>query len=385
MRDNAVSLPTKSIIMQSFKDLGVHPNLVKRLKEMNIVTPTDIQAETIPYLLEKRNNLVAQAQTGTGKTAAFGLPLIQKVSAKNPKIQALILSPTRELVQQIDKQLFMFTKYYDKVFSVAVYGGPNMDRQLSLLSKPTQIIVATPGRLIDLLERKKINLEDVKTIVLDEADEMLRRGFKADIDTILTFTKNKADVWLFSATMPEDIQKIIKKFMSTGYKEVVIDAEFQVNKNITHEYIVVEPKERLNAIHQFLRQHKDDRGVIFCNTKAESEKLNKQLQAKNYLVDVLNGDMNQKEREKVMRAFKSNAINLLIATDVAARGIDIANLAFVLHHQLPSQTEYYTHRAGRTARAGNKGLSLAFVSPKEKRQLKDIEKELNITFDITTI
>ncbi len=371
--------------MSTFKDLGVHPNLVKRLTEMGIVTPTEIQAQTIPYLLTKNNNLVAQAQTGTGKTAAFGLPLIQKVSAKNANVQALVLSPTRELVQQIAKQLFAFTKYYDKVYSVAIYGGPNMDRQLFLLSKPTQIIVATPGRLIDLLEQKKINLDHIKTIVLDEADEMLRRGFKADIDTILTFTKNKSDVWLFSATMPNDIQKIIKKFMSSGYKEVVIDAEYQVNKNITHEYVVVDAKEKLNAIHQFLKQNKGRRGVIFCNTKAESEKLNKQLKARNYLIDVLNGDMNQKEREKVMRAFKSDNINLLIATDVAARGIDIANLAFVLHHQLPSQIEYYIHRAGRTARAGNKGLSLAFVSPQEKKHLKYIESDLNIKFDITTI
>jgi ATP-dependent RNA helicase DeaD len=371
--------------MSTFKDLGIHPNLVKRLKELNIVTPTAIQSQTIPYLLEKSNNLVAQAQTGTGKTAAFGLPLIQKVSAKNTNVQALILSPTRELVQQIAKQLFMFTKYYNKVFSVAVYGGPNMDRQLSLLSKPTQIIVATPGRLIDLLERKLINLDHISTVVLDEADEMLRKGFKRDIDNILTYTKNKSDIWLFSATMPDDIQKIIKKFMSEGFKQVVIDAEYQVNKNITHEYILVETKEKVSAIHQFLRQHKDERGVIFCNTKADSEKLNKQLKAKNYLVDVLNGDMNQKEREKVMRAFKSDTINLLIATDVAARGIDIANLSFILHHQLPSQMEYYTHRAGRTARAGKTGLSLAFITSKDKKQLKQIEQDLNITFELTTV
>ncbi|MGV6862328.1 MAG: DEAD/DEAH box helicase [Putridiphycobacter sp.] len=371
--------------MATFKQLGVHPNLVKRLKEMQIIEPTPVQAETIPYLIEKQNNLVAQAQTGTGKTASFGLPLIQKVNAKNKSVQALILSPTRELVQQIAKQMFMFTKYYDKVFSVAVYGGPNMDRQLSLLNKPTQIIVATPGRLIDLLERKLITLDQVKTIVLDEADEMLRRGFKADIDTILTYTQKQADVWLFSATMPEDIQKIIKKFMSSGYKEVVIDAEYQVNKNITHEYVITEPNEKLNAIHQFLRQQNAERGVIFCNTKADSEKLNKQLKSRNYRIEVLNGDMNQKEREKVLRAFKGHNIQFLIATDVAARGIDIPDLAFVLHHQLPSQTEYYTHRAGRTARAGNKGLSLAFLSPKDKRQLKNIEKDLNITFNQTII
>ncbi|HIP36017.1 MAG TPA: DEAD/DEAH box helicase [Crocinitomix sp.] len=371
--------------MNSFKTLGVHSLLVKRLDELGIVTPTEIQSQTIPYLLQKNNNLVAQAQTGTGKTAAFGLPLIEKVSAKNTKIQALILSPTRELVQQIAKQLFKFTKYYGNVYTVAVFGGPNMDKQLSLLNKPTQIIVATPGRLIDLLEHKKINIEEVKTIVLDEADEMLRRGFKTDIDHILTFTKHKSDIWLFSATMPNDIQRIIKKFMSKGYKEVVIDAKYQVNKNITHEFVVVEPNEKLNQIHQFLRQQKEDRGVIFCNTKAESEKLTKQLKARNYQVDVLNGDMNQKEREKVLRAFKSHNLKLLIATDVAARGIDIPNLKFVLHHQLPSQIEYYTHRAGRTARAGNKGLSIAFVSPQDKKHLKTIEKELNIKFDATVV
>jgi ATP-dependent RNA helicase DeaD len=372
--------------MSTFKNLGVHPNIVKRLTELNIVTPTDIQAQTIPYLLEKNNNLVAQAQTGTGKTAAFGLPLIQNVSKNNPKIQALILSPTRELVQQIAKQLFAFTKHYDKVYSVAVYGGPNMDRQLSLLSKPTQIVVATPGRLIDLLERQKIDLSEVKTVVLDEADEMLRRGFKTDIDHILTYThKNKPNIWLFSATIPDEIQKIIKKFMSSGYKEVVIDVGHQVNKNITHEYVIIEDKDKLNAIHQFLRQHKDERGVLFCNTKAESEKLTKQLKAKNYAIEVLNGDMNQKEREKVLRAFKSENIDLLIATDVAARGIDIPGLNFVLHHQLPSQIEYYTHRAGRTARAGKKGLSIAFINSKDKKQLKQIEQTLNISFAETLV
>jgi len=371
--------------MSTFKELGIHPNLVKRLTEMGIVTPTPVQEATIPYLLKQDNNFVGQAQTGTGKTAAFGLPLIQKVSAKNTKIQGLILSPTRELVQQISKQLFKFTKHYDKVFNVAVFGGPNMDKQIASLTKPTQIVVATPGRLIDLLERDLISLADVKTVVLDEADEMLSMGFKADIDKILSYTQKDAQTWLFSATLPEDIQKIIKKFMSTGYKEVTIDAENQVNKNITHEYVICEKGDKLNAMHQFLRKQDDKRGVIFCRTKADSVILNKQLRAKNYEVDLLNGDLKQIEREKVLRAFKGHKLQLLISTDVAARGIDIENLSFILHHSLPEQMEYYTHRAGRTARAGKKGLSLSFISLQDKKQIKRLENALNIEFSETIV
>lgn len=371
--------------MSTFKELGIHPNLVKRLAEMGIVTPTPVQEETIPYLLNQNNNFVGQAQTGTGKTAAFGLPLIQKVSAKNPKIQGLILSPTRELVQQISKQLFKFTKHYDKVFNVAVFGGPNMNKQIGALTKPTQIVVATPGRLMDLLDRGFIDLSDVKTVVLDEADEMLSMGFKPDIDKILSYTQKEAQTWLFSATLPEDIQKIIKKFMSTGYKEVKIDAENQVNKNITHEYVICEKGDKLNAMHQFLRQQGDKRGVIFCRTKADSVVLNKQLKAKNYEVDVLNGDLKQIEREKVLRAFKGLKLQLLISTDVAARGIDIENLSYILHHSLPEQMEYYTHRAGRTARAGKKGLSLSFISLQDKKQIKRLESALNIEFSETIV
>ena len=371
--------------MSTFKELGIHPNLVKRLTEMGIVTPTPVQEETIPYLLSQRNNFVGQAQTGTGKTAAFGLPLIQRVSAKNSKIQGLILSPTRELVQQISKQLFKFTKHYDKVLNVPAFGGPNMDRQIASLTKPTQIVVATPGRLIDLLDRGLINLSEVKTVVLDEADEMLSMGFKADIDKILSYTQKEANTWLFSATLPEDIQKIIKKFMSSGFKEVKIDVENQVNKNITHEYVICEKGDKLNAMHQFLRQQGDKRGVIFCRTKADSVILNKQLKAKNYEVDLLNGDLKQIEREKVLRAFKGLKLQLLISTDVAARGIDIENLAFILHHSLPEQMEYYTHRAGRTARAGKKGLSLSFISLQDKKQIKRIENALNIQFSETIV
>jgi ATP-dependent RNA helicase DeaD len=371
--------------MSTFKDLGVHQNLVKMLTEMDIVTPTPVQEETIPYLLNTNNNFVGQAQTGTGKTAAFGLPLIQNANAKSDKIQGLILSPTRELVQQISKQLFKFTKYYGKVFSVPVFGGPNMDRQIGLLQKPTQIVVATPGRLMDLLQQGKLDLNNVKTVVLDEADEMLSMGFKADIDKILSYTQKSANIWLFSATLPEEIQKIIKKFMSTGYKEVKIDSENQVNKNITHEFVVCDDVDKLNTIHQFLQQQTDERGVIFCNTKADAKKLAKQLQSKNYLADALHGDLLQKEREKVLRAFKGEKLQILISTDVSARGIDIADLTYILHHKLPQQAEYYTHRSGRTARAGKKGLSLAFVSEQDKKQIKRLEAGLNITFNETVV
>lgn len=371
--------------MGNFKDLGVHPLLVKRLNELNIYEPTPVQGEVIPYLLDNENNMVVKAQTGTGKTAAFGLPIIQKVSSKNVKIQALVLSPTRELVQQISKQLFKFTKYYDSIFSVAVYGGPMFDKQVAMLQKPTQIVVATPGRLMDLLNRQLIDLSDVKTVVLDEADEMLSMGFKEDIDTILEHTNQQANTWLFSATMPDDIVKIIKKYMSNQFKEVIMDEGGQVNNNIKHEFVNSEPNEKLNHLHQFLRNHEEERSIIFCNTKNEAQTLHKQLVARNYEVDVLHGDMTQKEREKVMRAFKSEQLQYLISTDVTARGIDVSNLNYVIHYQLPDQLDYYVHRAGRTARGGRKGTSLAFVSAKEKNKMKRIESSLNLKFFETIV
>ncbi len=332
-----------------------------------------------PFLLEKGSDFIGQAQTGTGKTAAFGLPLLMQVNPKSEKVQALILSPTRELGQQIAKQLFKFTKYSDKIFVEAVYGGEKIDIQIARLNRPTHIVVATPGRLIDLLERKAIDLSEVKTIVLDEADEMLSMGFKKELDMVLTHTKGKRYTWLFSATMPKEIKDIIGKYMAPDAYKVEIDKDNVVNKHIDHQFVHCEVSDKLNILLRFLKSQGTNRGVVFCKTKSNAQVLAKQLMAKNILADAIEGDMQQRDREKVMRAFKSEKLQILVATDLAARGIDVEGLSFVVHYQLPDQVEYYTHRSGRTARAGKHGLSLSLVSKDEMKNMRFIEKNLGIS------
>jgi ATP-dependent RNA helicase DeaD len=352
---------------------------VKALNEINIFEPTEIQEKTIPFLLNKGTDLIAQAQTGTGKTAAFGLPLLQTVNPDKEVIQALILSPTRELVQQIAKQLFKFTKFGPKIFVEGVYGGAPIDNQVKALRRPTHIVVATPGRLIDLLEKKALDLTHVKTIVLDEADEMLSMGFKKELDQILAHTEGRRHTWLFSATMSPMIKGIIKSYMSEDAYKIQVDKLNVVNKNIEHKFVVCDDKEKLNTVLKFLKDQGDNRGIIFCKTKAMADTLAKQLVSKNISADAIHGDLLQKERDKVMRAFKNHNLQILIATDIAARGIDVDNLAYIIHYQLPEQLEYFTHRSGRTARAGKTGVSLVLISNKEYKQIKFIENSLSIT------
>ncbi|WP_347174953.1 DEAD/DEAH box helicase [Polaribacter uvawellassae] len=367
--------------MSTFKDLGVRKDFIDSLKELKITVPTDIQEKTIPVLLNSEVDFVGLAQTGTGKTAAFGLPILHKVDADNDAVQALILSPTRELVQQIKKQLFKYTKHCSKkIFVEAVYGGEKIDRQINNLKRTTHVIVATPGRLIDLIERGDVNLKNVKNVVLDEADEMLSMGFKQDLNRILKYTSGTGNVWLFSATMPDEIQKIIKKYMSPDAVRVSVNPNSLVNENITHQYIKTTIKEKTELIVSFLEKRPNDRGIIFCRTKAGTQNLTQQLKEEGFAVEALEGNMQQKERDKAMRAFKNESIQCLISTDVSARGIDVNNLAFVLHHQLPDQLEYYTHRSGRTARAGKTGFSLAFILPYELEEIHKIQKELGIKF-----
>mgnify|MGYP003692607345 CR=1 FL=1 len=367
--------------MSTFRDLGVRKEFIDSLKELNIITPSDIQEKTIPVLLKSEKDFVGLAQTGTGKTVAFGLPILHKIDPSDDSVQALILSPTRELVQQIKKQLFKFTKHsQDKIFVEAVYGGEKIDRQINNLKRTTHVIVATPGRLIDLIERGEVNLKNVKNVVLDEADEMLSMGFKQDLNRILKYTSGIGNVWLFSATMPDEIQKIIKKYMSPNAVRVSVNPNSLVNENITHQYIKTTIKEKTELIVSFLEKRPNDRGIIFCRTKAGTQNLTAQLKEEGFAVEALEGNMQQKERDKAMRAFKNGSIQCLISTDVSARGIDVNNLAFVLHHQLPDQLEYYTHRSGRTARAGKTGFSLAFILPYELEEIHKIQKELGIKF-----
>jgi len=371
--------PTNTIHLKNFTDLGITGAFIKALEEINIITPTEIQEKAIPILIAKETDFIGQAQTGTGKTAAYGLPILQAINPDKPEVQALILSPTRELGQQIAKQLFKFTKYVPKkIFIESVYGGPNIEEQIRSLRRPTHIVVATPGRLIDLLERKAIDLTSIKTLVLDEADEMLSMGFRKDLDSILKHTAGKRHTWLFSATMPAGIKAIISSYMSSKAIRFEVNRNEIVNKDIEHKFLICSRLEKPEALFQFLKTQGSGRGLVFCRTKVEAQAVTKRLQSKKINADALQGDMLQKERDKVMRAFKNENLQILVATDLAARGIDVKELSFVVHYQLPEKTEYYTHRSGRTGRAGNKGFSLSLITPREHDKMKEIIKELGI-------
>lgn len=367
--------------MATFSALGIRKEYIEALKELGIKSPTEIQEKTIPVLLNSKTDFIGLAQTGTGKTAAFGLPILHNINSALPYTQALILAPTRELVQQIKKQLFKFTKYTDdKIFVEGVYGGEKIDSQIKSLKRTTHIIVATPGRLLDLIERGEVDLKKISTLVLDEADEMLSMGFKQDLNRILKFTSGSRNTWLFSATMPEEILKIIKTYMAANTPKVAVNKKDLVNVNITHQYIKTEVKDKVNLLIKILERRSTDRGIIFCRTKAGVQNLTAQLKEEGFSVEALEGDMQQKERDKVMRAFKNGSLQILISTDVSARGIDVDNLAFIIHHQLPEQLEYYTHRSGRTARAGKTGFSIALIVPNEVQRIHEIQKELGIKF-----
>ncbi|WP_452222049.1 DEAD/DEAH box helicase [Lacinutrix salivirga] len=372
--------------MSNFSELGIHKNYVKALKELNIVKPTEIQQQSIPILLSSGTDFIGLAQTGTGKTAAYGLPLLHKIDPKKNEVQALILSPTRELVQQIKKQLFKFTKYNEaKIFVEAVYGGEKIDIQLSNLARTTHVIVATPGRLVDLMNRNVIDLSSINTLVMDEADEMLSMGFKTDLTTILKDTKKTTKTWLFSATMSQDLNTIVKRYISDSAVRLEMNKNSILNTNIAHFFVETTLHNKVNDLVNILDEKGKQRGIVFCRTKAGAQALTHQLQQEGYNVAALEGDMQQKEREKVMRAFKNEKLQLLVSTDVSARGIDVNDLAFVIHYQLPEHLEYYTHRSGRTARAGKKGESIALILGNEYADKEKIETALHIKMKQITL
>ncbi len=366
--------------MANFKELGVETYLIKALNDINITEPTEIQQKALPFLLEYNSDFVGQAQTGTGKTATFGIPIIQKIDANSPNVQALILAPTRELCQQISKQLFKMTKYTTNVYVQAVYGGEKIDLQIRALSRPTQIIVATPGRLIDLLDRKVLDLKGVNTVVLDEADEMLKMGFQKDVETILRQTHKNSFTWLFSATIPNELELIITNYLSEDAKRIQVNKQKNMNSGIEHQYFVCDPKQKFAYLTHFLKTQPNKTGIFFCRTKASAQFISDKLKESNHSVGVIHGDLEQREREKVMRMFKKGTFAFLVATDIAARGIDIEDLSFVVHYELPDDIENYTHRSGRTARAGKKGISIAFIESKEIKRIRKIEQELGIKF-----
>ncbi|QKJ63820.1 DEAD/DEAH box helicase [Flavobacterium sp. M31R6] len=362
-----------------FSDLGVSKGILKAITEMEIVTPTEIQQKTIPLLLANTTDIVGLAKTGTGKTAAFGLPLLQLIDTNVAAVQAVILVPTRELGQQIFTNLESYAKYLPEVSIAAVCGGIPIKPQIERLKSPTHIVVATPGRLIDLLQRKAISLKETKFLVLDEADEMVSI-LKEALDEIITELPKTYRTFLFSATMPGTIKQLIQNYLNKNVVTVSASMETVGNQGIDHNYIVVDPIEKLDVLMHFLNSKDGERGIIFCKTKAAVNKLAKNLAINRFSSGALHGSLSQGIRDRIMEQFREGHINILVATDLAARGIDVAAISYVVNYHLPDVYEVYVHRSGRTARAGAKGLSLTVLQPEEVAEIADFERELGIQF-----
>lgn len=373
--------PSRSIprLVQTFSTLGLSAPILEAIGKLGFETPTEIQEQAIPRLLEGDRDFIGLAQTGTGKTAAFGLPLLDHLDASQDHVQALILAPTRELGQQIAEQISLFAGRMKGIRTVAVYGGANIVTQINQLKRPCQVVIATPGRLIDLAKRKAVKLDRVRFLVLDEADEMLNMGFKEELDTILSFTPDEKKTWLFSATMPKEIRRMVKDYMEDPF-EVRIDPKTTVNTNIEHRYSVVRHTDKGEALTRFMDLDPELYGVVFCRTKRDTQNLAEGLIKQGYRADAIHGDLSQHQRDRVMMRFKRRELQVLIATDVAARGIDVNDLTHVFHFSLPNDQAYYTHRSGRTARAGKKGVSLAFISGKEKGRINQLSRGLDVEF-----
>jgi ATP-dependent RNA helicase DeaD len=369
----------KNIQLTDFKALGLSENVLKALGEMGFENPTEIQGQTIPILLENNRDFIGLAQTGTGKTAAFGLPLLELIDFDDRNTQALVLAPTRELAQQIAVQLESFSKYQGKLSTVCVYGGAPIHSQISQLRRGAQIIVGTPGRLIDLADRGAVKLNQLRFLVLDEADEMLNMGFKDELDKILSFTPEEKTTWLFSATMPREIRGMVKSYMNDP-QEVKVNSGQVVNENISHQFVITKASEKPRVLKRFLDFDADLYGVVFCRTKRDTQNLAESLVESGYPAEPLHGDLSQSQRDAVMKRFRAGTLRVLVATDVAARGIDVDNLTHVVHFALPDDPEYYTHRSGRTARAGKKGISLSLITKGDKRKISMLENKLKIDF-----
>lgn len=361
--------------MTTFESLGLQENLLKGVTDLGFVSPTPIQEKAIPVLLGGDRDFVGLAQTGTGKTAAFGLPLLHQLDVKVRQPQALILCPTRELCLQITNDLKNFSKYLGDVSIVAVYGGTAIGLQLRELKRGVHIVVATPGRLLDIIERGAINFEKVRYAVLDEADEMLNMGFQEDINSILSNTPEEKTTWLFSATMPAEVRRIAQKYMDDPF-ELTVGSKNSGNANIEHEYYVVRPRDKYAALKRIVDYNPDIFGIIFTRTKIESQEIAENLIKDGYNADALHGDLTQQQRDKVMKRFREKSIQVLVATDVAARGIDVDNVTHVINYDLPDDVENYTHRSGRTARAGRSGVSIAIIGGRDIGKIRQIERVL---------
>jgi ATP-dependent RNA helicase DeaD len=365
--------------MMTFEGLGLEARLIQATEALGFKTPTPIQEKTIPVLLKGTKDLVGLAQTGTGKTAAFGLPLLQLVDAKEKFPQALVICPTRELCLQIVNEMGLFKKYVPGMHITAVYGGSSISMQIRELKRGTQIVVATPGRLIDLIERKAVNLEQIEYVVLDEADEMLNMGFADDIEFILKNTPRRESTWLFSATMPPEIRRVSRKYMKEPY-EVTIGKLNTANKNVDHQYYVASAQHRYETLKRLIDFHPGLYGLIFTRTKADAQDISDRLTREGYDIDALHGDLTQQQRDKVMGQFREKNLELLIATDVAARGIDVQGISHVINYELPDDMEVYTHRSGRTGRAGKTGVCMSIVHSREIGRLRQIERLVQVPF-----
>ena len=362
--------------MNKFQELGIEEGLLQSIQTLGFTQPTPIQEKAIPVLLQGTKDFIGLAQTGTGKTAAFGLPLLQLINKEDRFPQALIVCPTRELCLQITSDLEKFKSKKNNIAVTAVYGGTSITMQIRELKKGTHIVVATPGRLIDLIERKAINLDKIHYVVLDEADEMLNMGFKEDIEFILKNTPNRQSIWLFSATMPAEIRQVSKRYMDQPF-EITVGKVNSGNVNIDHQYYATQHHNRYEVLKRIIDFNPGIYGIVFARTKADTQEIAEKLTREGYDIDAIHGDLTQQQRDKVMGLFRDRSVKLLVATDVAARGIDVAGITHVINYELPDDVEVYTHRSGRTGRAGNSGVSVSIVTPKETYRLRQIERLVN--------
>ena len=364
--------------MQEFENFGLNNNILKAIKDLGFETPTPIQKQTIPQLLGSNQDLIGLAETGTGKTAAFGLPILQQINFQKENTQCIIIAPTRELCLQITKDMSNFAKYIPEMNVTAVYGGASIVEQIKNLRKTTHIVVGTPGRVLDLIKRKVLKIDKINFLVLDEADEMLNMGFKEDIDSILATTPKGKQTLLFSATMPPDIMKIAETYMNSPI-EISVGKRNSGAANVEHFYYMVNAKNRYLALKRIADINPDVYGIVFCRTRKETQEVADKLIHDGYDADALHGDLSQAQRDHVMNKFRSQHLQLLVATDVAARGLDVNNLTHIINYNLPDDNEVYIHRSGRTGRAGRKGVSVSIIHSRELKKIKDIEKALKKT------
>lgn len=363
-----------------FEQLGLKPTIQQGLDKLGFIEPTPIQEKAIPFLLDQNKDLVANAQTGTGKTAAFGLPILEQIDNESLDIQALILSPTRELALQIAKDMESFAAFIPKLKVIPVYGGASIETQISALKRGGQIVVGTPGRMLDLIKRKRLKVDLIKFLVLDEADEMLSMGFKEELDEILANTPKEKQTMLFSATMPKGIAQIAKNYMG-DYHEIVIGAKNSGAKNVEHIFYQVAARDKYAALKRLADIHTDIYGIVFCRTRMETKEVADKLMADGYNADALHGDLSQDQRDKVMGRFRNKNLQILVATDVAARGLDVDKLTHVINYNLPDDNEVYIHRSGRTGRAGEKGVSISLIHSRERGKLRDMERKIGKDFE----